>query len=203
MNMHFDQYFVTFKFDDTKAIGYHYDRKIPYVDDDGNIAYRSKSICSNKKIDDYYTKSQEDIQSDIVISDSEYAISGNAIRSIIQKALRVEKRENPNTILSSIDRSTIDRHILTGEFIEIDARKVFDHDDNHTISIDEDTKKYKDTVYKIYPKSCTFVLCNVCLDQEDRGIDMSTIKALLDSVVEHNICNITNYTIRRNTDDID
>lgn len=199
MRMKFDQYLVTFVFDNTKAIGYHYDRKIPYIGDDERIIFRTKNVCSTRKIDEC-KESQKDIESDMAVYDGEYAISGGMIKSAMMQALRIGKRENP-AALNSVDRYTIDRHILTGEFIEIDARKVFDHEINHTISIDDCTRTYKDTVYRIYPKSCSFVLCNVYFDQNERGMDMETIKALLDSIVEHNICNIVKYTINpRNTE---
>lgn len=182
------EYTITFNFDQTKCVGYKYNKKLPYISENGNLEFRKHVMYSTDKIDDSEVVliSQENIINRPLVYNDSYYTYHYAIRAMFKRSLRD---------LLNIPRCNIlvDRYVFIKENkIKLNTKLVFDHSIRHNLSIDGCNKRYYDRIYRIDPVSCTFTLIAV---KDDEIIDNTFIISMLDAVVKSDNNNVISYNI--------
>ena len=194
--LNLNEYKVTLNFDNTKSIGYKYDKKLPYLSNNGKIKYNHDIIYSLEKIDDSMISSTTydgKMFLPYLVNDQGYYFYHYLIRAWIKRSITDYLKEDFALFCDIIPnvRLMTDRYIFIKENkIKLEVSHKFNHAIKHKISIDNLCGKYNDRVYEICPKSCTFTMFIV-----DGCIDEDVAKLLLDSVVGNDKNNVTSYTI--------
>ena len=182
------EYTVTFNFDQTKCVGYKYNKKLPYISENGNLEFRKHVMYSTDKIDDSEVVliSQENIINRPLVDNDSYYIYHYIIRAMFKRSLRDLLNIPHCNIL-------VDRYVFVKENkIKLNTKLVFDHSIRHNLSIDECNKRYYDRIYRIDPISCTFTLIVI---KGHEIIDDTFIRSILDAVVESDNNNVISYSI--------
>ena len=182
------EYTVTFNFDQTKCVGYKYNKKLPYISENGNLEFRKHVMYSTDKIDDLEVVliSQENIINRPLVDNDSYYTYHYIIRAMFKRSLR-DLLNIPHCNM------LVDRYMFVKENkIKLNTKLVFDHSIRHNISIDGCNKRYYDRIYRIDPISCTFTLIVI---KGHEIIDDTFIRSILDAVVESDNNNVISYSI--------